>query len=172
MKVCKQNNHHRIHSCENSVINGVYCLVLQSNLLFLGRREAAGTQSRLRRDRGDTRGLRRERTLYLWREVWYLTELNPVAWFPCVIMDSSLFMSVSIHLQDERKVKQENEMFFIFQFGVIYFFTCWCADWFSGLSEGVGASNTSCIVSSIFWNETNSNSWVWLKCWNISTVNI
>lgn len=79
MKVCKQINHHRILSCEHSVINGVYCLVLQSNLLFLGRREAAGTQSRLRRDRGDTRGLRRERTLYLWRQVWYLTELNPVA---------------------------------------------------------------------------------------------
>lgn len=54
----------------------VFCLVGQPDLLLMGRREAARSQSRLRWSCGDTGRLWRERTLYLWRKVWYLTELQ------------------------------------------------------------------------------------------------
>lgn len=60
------------------VVNA-YCLV-QSNLLFVGRRETAGPPPRLRWDGCDKRGLWRERTLYLWRKVWYLTSLSSWKW--------------------------------------------------------------------------------------------
>lgn len=60
-------------------LNNILNLLLQPNLLPMGRRKAAGPQPRLWWDRGDTRGLRRKRTLYLWRKVWYLTELKRLA---------------------------------------------------------------------------------------------
>lgn len=128
MKVRKQNNHLRKHFCKLSFINGVYRLVLQSNLLFLGRREAAGTQSRLRRDRGDTRGLRRERTLYLWRQVWYLTKVDLVASDSPVSSWTALCLCLCFHPLTgwtESKARKWN-VFYISVWCDIFFYMLMC----------------------------------------------
>ncbi len=94
-----------VKSCSCRII---LSFVLQSHLLLVGRREAAGPQSGLRWDRGDTRGLRRERTLYLWREVWYLTEVKLGCRFFCFLVDIRVMKScqltvcVWIHFQDKQ----------------------------------------------------------------------
>lgn len=87
-----------------------YRLVLQSDLLSMGRREAAGPQSGLRRDRGDARGLRRERTLYLWRKVWYLTEWN--SWLYHHGQRSDSWKPANFSTAD------------LFYFSVLYFYKC------------------------------------------------
>lgn len=80
-------------------LKNILNLLLQPNLLPMGRRKAAGPQSRLRWDRGDTRGLRRKRTLHLWRKVWYLTELKGWA---ADFSATSWTWTQNHHLRDQR----------------------------------------------------------------------